>query len=290
MRTLWFYCFVLGIGFFSSLQAQETDKVYSGPQASEPLPSFALLRLNGSDAGREIASHTLLENQPCLLIFIHDVNRQSISFARTLSSYAHLSRSKLRTCVIFLQSDINEGETLFKRMGHALHSETPTFVSVDGKEGPGSLGLNRKVTLTILVGNKGEVKANFALIQPSLQTDLLPIANAMVDLIGGDRPELAKLLADHSNPRGMESATNSGTVDIRTLLRPLIQKDAQESDVIAIAKQIEAAAEKDDAVRREIARISKTIIDAGKLEQYGTAKAQEYLQTWHRRWNSENKP
>ncbi len=71
-------------------------------------------------------------------------------------------------------------------MGHALHSETPTFVSVDGKEGPGSLGLNRKVTLTILVGNKGEVKANFALIQPSLQTDLLPIANAMVDLIGGD--------------------------------------------------------------------------------------------------------
>ncbi len=59
MRTLWFYCFVLGIGFLSSLQAQETDKVYSGPQASEPLPSFALHRLNGSDAGREIASHTL---------------------------------------------------------------------------------------------------------------------------------------------------------------------------------------------------------------------------------------
>lgn len=289
MRTLWF-CFVLSIGLLSSLQAQETDKVYSGPQANEPLPSFALHRLNGSEAGRVVETKTLLENQPCLLIFIHDVNRQSISFARTLSSYAYTSRSKLRTCVILLQSDINEGETLFKRMGHALHSETPTFVSVDGKEGPGSLGLNRKVTLTLLVGNKSEVQANFALIQPSLQTDLLPIANAIVDVIGGERADLAKLLADHSNPRGMESATNSSTVDIRTLLRPLIQKDAQEADVIAIAKQIEAAAEKDDAVRREIARISKTIIDAGKLEQYGTPKAQEYLQTWHRRWNLENKP
>ena len=53
------------------------------------------------------------------------------------------------------------------RARDSLRWRVPVGVSVDGLEGPGSYGLNRNVTLTVLVGKAGRVRANFALVQPS---------------------------------------------------------------------------------------------------------------------------
>jgi hypothetical protein len=60
----------------------------------------------------------------------------------------------------------------------------------------------------------------------------------------------------------------------------LIQKTATDAAVNEAAKAIEAFLEKDEAARKEIGRITKTIINAGKLENYGTAHAQRYLERW----------
>ena len=43
-------------------------------------------------------------------------------------------------------------------------------ISLDGIEGPGNYGLNRKVTLTLLVAKGTKVVANFAIVQPN-ETD-----------------------------------------------------------------------------------------------------------------------
>ena len=67
---------------------------------------------------------------------------------------------------------------------------------------------------------------------------------------------------------------------VRTYLRPVIQKDATDEQVDEAAAAVEAWVEKDEAARKEIARISKTIVNSGKLENYGTPRCQEILRKW----------
>ena len=65
------------------------------------------------------------------------------------------------------------------------HSPRAPWEYTEGKEGPGSYGLNRNVTLTILVGKEGKVTANFALVQPSTQADLPKILEEVAKVAGG---------------------------------------------------------------------------------------------------------
>jgi len=58
-----------------------------------------------------------------------------------------------------------------------MADKAPTGISPDGEEGPGSYGLNRKMTLTILVANKGKVTANFALVQRTLREVAVLLGN-----------------------------------------------------------------------------------------------------------------
>src|SRR5688572_23335464 len=149
------------------------DPVFSGPQADEKLPAFKVRGVFDTDAGKELDFVTQADGKPIVLIFVHDLNRQSISVVRVLSSYT-VSRAKdgLHTGVVWLDADATEAENTLKRIKHALTPHAPTGVSLDGREGPGAYGLNRNVQLTILVGKAGKVTANFALVQPSLQADL----------------------------------------------------------------------------------------------------------------------
>jgi hypothetical protein len=144
--------------------------------------------------------------------------------------------------------------------------------------------LNRNVTLTILVGKGNKVTANYALVQPSLQVDLPKILASVIEVAGGKVPDIAKLpgMPESMGGRmgGGERGDGSGAPNLRPLLGPLIRLNASEADVDRAAEAVEAAAAKDPKVRAEVGRVANTIIDAGKLEQYGTPKAQEYLRKW----------
>lgn len=199
--------------------------------------------------------------------------------ARILSTYtASRAKDGLHTGVVWLADDLTESENQAKRSRSGINTKVPFGISVDGREGPGSYGLNRNVALTILVGKENKVTANFALVQPSLQADLPKILDAVVAVAGGKAPKLDEL----QGMQGMmqREAGAGGTVDIRSLLQPVIRKDATEEQVIAAAKKVEEAVTKDEAVKKEIIRITNTIINAGKLENYGTPKAREYLKKW----------
>ena len=78
--------------------------------------------------------------------------------------------------------------------------------------------------------------------------------------------------------RGDESSKD--VPNVRNLVRPLIQLNASEADVQKAADEIEKKMGEDAAVRKEIYRIATTIVGSGKLENYGTEKAQDFLRRW----------
>ena len=280
--------------------AESNEAIFSGPQVGEALPPFKVQGVFDDQAGKDVNYVELANGGPVVLIFVHDVNRQSISLARILSTYTN-SRAKdgLVTGMILLHDDVTEAESMLKRMRHAIGPVKASITSSngdakneqaasieyatvatskDGREGPGSYGLNRNVTLTILVGNENKVTANFALVQPSLQVDLPKILERVVAVVGGEVPKLEDL---EGMPATMQQRESKGNApDMRPLLGPVIRRDATEEQVVTAAEKVEAAAAKDRAIRNEVGRIANTIIDAGKLEDYGTPKCQEYLKKW----------
>jgi hypothetical protein len=242
----------------------------------------------GDESGRTIDPVAGADAKPIVLVFVHDVNRQTISMTRILTHYT-LSRSKegLHTAVVLLSEDTTGALNTLKRIQHALTANVPTGVSPDGLEGPGIYGLNRSVQMTILVANKNRVTANFALIQPSLQVDLPNVVRAIVAQLGGPEPKLSDLLqaGGVEANRGMQSTPDADA--IRSLVRPLIQLGAQDAQVDKAARAIEEAIEKSPQVRKEIGRISRTIVSSGKLENYGTARAQSYLKQWAEKYGQD---
>jgi hypothetical protein len=281
----WWFITSLTLGLLGRVLADE--KLFSGPQLGEKLSPFKVRGVFDDAAGVELDFVSKANGQPIVLIFVHDVNRQSISMTRILSQYTH-SRVKdgLATGIVWLDDDATEAETMLNRIRHALTSQAPIGISIDGREGPGSYGLNRNVMLTILIGKEGKVTGNFALVQPSLQADLPKILESIVAVAGGTVPKLEELegmrdIMKMAKRDPQESSKDKDKVpNLRPLLAPLIQKTATDEAVDKAAKALEAFIEKDEAAKKEIGRITTTIINAGKLENYGTAHAQGYLQRW----------
>jgi hypothetical protein len=160
---------------------EKQEQVFSGPQVGEKLPPLKVVGAYDDDAGKELDFVTHAAGKPIVLVFVHEGNRPSIGLTRALTTYT-VSRAKdgVGTGIVWLGEDATEAEATLKRIRHALTPGAPTGISVDGKEGPGSYGLNRNVTLTILVGKEGKVTANFAIVQPSLQEDLPKILKEIV--------------------------------------------------------------------------------------------------------------
>ncbi len=255
------------------------EQLFSGPQVGEKLSPFKVRAVFDEEAGKDVDFVGQADGKPIVLIFVHDVNRQSISMIRILSAYtASRSEDGLSTGVVWLDDDATAAENQLKKVRHALTPKVPTGVFLDGREGPGSYGLNRNVMLTILVGKQGKVTGNFALVQPSLQVDLPRILQSIVEVVGGAVPQLSDLPGMPEMMRSQAAQANSP--NLRPLLTPLIRLTASEADVEKAAKAVEEKAAEDPAVRKEVGRIANTIINNGKLKDYGTAKAQEYLQKW----------
>src|SRR5262245_61356575 len=169
------------------------EKVFSGPQVGEKLKPFKVRGVFDDDAGKDLDFVTKADGKPILLVFVHEANRPSIGMQRVLMNYAMTRSKDLVNGTVWLTDDATEAENRLKTMRHALAKDSPIGISPDGKEGPGAYGLNRNVTLTILVGKDNKVTANFALVQPSMQADLPKILDAVVAAAGGKAPKLEEL-------------------------------------------------------------------------------------------------
>ncbi|MBU6175477.1 MAG: hypothetical protein KGQ60_16840 [Planctomycetes bacterium] len=274
----WMVLLLLWVGGTNPGVLCSQEAIFSGPQVGEALPSFEVLGVLDDSAGKKINFVENAGDRPIVLVFVHDVNRQSISMTRVLTNYT-TSRSMdgLQTGVVWLDEDRANGEATIRRVRHALAKNAPIGVSMDGREGPGSYGLNRKVMLTILVGKNRKVSANYALIQPSLQVDLPKILRSITEVVGGEPPSLESLLRSEGMANAVES---QGSVNLRTWLAPLIQRDATDEQIDKAANDLDQFLKSSVEAQKEIARITQTIISAGKLENYGRPLAQRHLKRW----------
>ena len=258
--------------------AQE-EAVFSGPQVGEKLPPLPLRGVFDDAAGKELDFVQTADGKPIVLVFLHEMNRPSIGFTRALTSYTvQRADDGLTTGVVWLDDDATEAENTLKRIRHALTPDVPIAISPDGKEGPGSYGLNRNVAITILVGAEGKVTDNFALVQPSVQADLPKVFEAIVRVAGGEVPKLEDVLGTQARMRRGAAAEQDPR--LRELLGPVIRLNATEEAVDRAAAKVEAYAAENENARKEIGRIANTIVNSGKLDNYGTPRAREFISKW----------
>lgn len=254
------------------------EPLFSGPQVGEKTVPFEIRGLF-ENAGQTLDPVARAKGKPTVLVFVHEVTRPSIGLARAILTYAH-SRANdgLHCCMVLLTSDATETENWAKRAQHAFPAKVPVGVSLHGIEGPGAYGLNRNVTLTVIVAKQDQITANFALVQPSIQVDAPRIAKAIVETMGsGKVPTLAEMGVRDYRP----AAAGGGNTDaLRPLLAPVIAKSASEDEVKAAATKVEQFAQENPAGRKQIGDIARRIIAAGRLEMYGTPAAQAFLKKW----------
>jgi hypothetical protein len=174
-----------------SAQAQE----FSGPQVGEKVAPFKIRGVLDEQAGKEIDLVQAAGGKPLVLVFVHERNRPALGLARTVCDYAATRKTDgLTAGLIFLTPDATGTADWIKVASGALPKQVPIGISVDGAEGPGAYGLNRKVQVTVLVAKDNKVAANFALVQPSVAADAPKIAAAIVAAVGsGKAPTLEEL-------------------------------------------------------------------------------------------------
>ncbi len=99
---------------------------------------------------------------------------------------------------------------------------------------------------------------------------------------GGEVPKLDQLIAAGNPGTTMEGRGGDAAMqdELRGLMRPLIQKDATEAQVDRAAEAILKRMQGDERARKEVHRIATTIVNSGKLDQYGTERCREYLLKW----------
>lgn len=262
-----------------AVAADKPAPIFSGPQVGEKLPGFKVKGVFDEAAGKQIDLISQAGGKPIVLVFVHARTRPAFGLTNTLMRFvASRAKDGLTGGIVFLTDDPTATETWMKRIRQHFPKGVSLGISADGQEGPGSYGLNRNVTLTVLVAKDNKVTANFALVQPSEQADGPKIFKAIVDALGGGK---VPKVAEFSRNRYVKKSTK---VDVRALLGPVINKQATREQVDAAAAKVEEAASKDKAVRVEIGRVSRTVVNSGKLGNYGTPAAQAYLRKWAKQY------
>lgn len=176
-----------------SLDAAEPDPLFSGPQVGETLPSLPVLRVLTTDDERKEVD--LAGESPSVLVFVHKFTRPSVYFTRTLMKYAATRKKDgLSAGLVFLGDDRIVLEERLERAKHALPVEVAIGISPDGVDGPGTYGLNRDATLTVLVADKKKVTMNLAVRDPNVPIELPKVLKAICDLVGGEPPKIDDLL------------------------------------------------------------------------------------------------
>ncbi len=283
-------CFGLAVGLAgdfgrvsASLRAEDAENaVFSGPQKGEKLLPFKVMGVYDEGAGKDVDFVTAAGGGPILLVFVHKLTRPAWGLTRILTGYG-LARKKdgLSTGIVWLHEadDRSKAEAYLTRARGSLRPAVPVGVSLDGAEGPGAYGLNRKMTLTILVANENTVTANFALVQPS-DREAPKILEEVVKLIGGKVPTSEELRKYGGYAR------NAMRMDRRLvrILRKLQSKDLTPEQLKEVTAEVNKYVGDDKARQRSLGSITTTWTRAADFDKRGTAAAREQLKRWAKKY------
>ena len=193
------------------------NKIFSGPQPGEKLPPLTVNGIGGRIEGTTFDITANADGKP-LVLFLQDTNGVGVKGLVNVSKLllkidafqkrhskttdAETSHQGLQIGVVLLADNL---DTLPEWARDMLKEEIPNTVlkgiSPDGREGPGSYGLNRNVAQTIIIAKDGQVLHNFAFTQPLLYTDPY-LLGAIAAAVGADAPALEKWLNEATAKRG----------------------------------------------------------------------------------------
>ncbi len=193
----------------TAFEQSEENRIFSGPQPGEKLPSLTVTGIRGRIDGTTFDMTAKADGKP-LVLFLQDTNGVGVKglvnvsklllkidvFQRKHSkaTSAEKVNQGLQIGVVFLADNL---DTLPDWAHDMLNEEMPneilTGISPDGREGPGSYGLNRNVAQTVIVAKDGKVLHNFAFTQPMLYADP-HFLGAVADATGADASALEKWL------------------------------------------------------------------------------------------------
>ncbi|MEO2014085.1 MAG: hypothetical protein ABGZ53_06905 [Fuerstiella sp.] len=273
--------------FAALMTSVDDEPVFSGPQPGEKLTPFIIHGVLGKQADQKIDLTADADRLPCVIVFVHQRSRPAYGLAQTVMRLvADRGPRRITGGLVFLSEDPTQAANQVARLPKYFPTSVVLGVSPDGQEGPGAYGLNRNVSVTVLVAKKGVVSANFALIQPDIGVDGAKIFKAIGEALGEEKsPLLADFAPERYSGRAKKNMTRETPArqqdpELRRLLTPMIQKTVTDDQVVAAAEKVEAYAAKNRKARTEIGQIAKRIIDGGTLKRYGNAKTQEYLKKW----------
>jgi len=229
-RVLLFLGCVLGAAATNGIAGD--PPVFSGPQVGEKVTPFKVLGVYDESKGQEFDFVTMAGDRPFMLVFVHTPTRPAGDLSRALLHYADTrEQAGLFSALIYLTNDMTEAERSMVRAYGWWNCGPPAGISFDGAEGPGAYGLNRNVTMTVLIGRDRKVTANFPLIQPS-DSDAARIIPSITKLVGGEIPSLPEVefLRSPSRLPPIVNMWERGKTPTDTKLRILICRLLRESD------------------------------------------------------------
>ena len=190
------------------LLAQPTpadDPIYSGPQVGEKAHEFSVVVAKGDRLGKTIKPLEEFANAPAILCFVHELTRPGARLIRRLDRFGAHHAGDIETLFVFLTDDINASERKLPRVFNSIRLQSLASISPDGIEGPGAYGLNRNVTLTILLTHKDTVKGNWAIVSPN-ETDFETMLPTLVTMISPRLDEVGNGDAENGETADGENA------------------------------------------------------------------------------------
>lgn len=175
----------------SDFYKSQENRIYSGPQPGEKLPPLMVTHLYGEkdrlDRDKAFDITAGIGEKP-LILFLQDNNIANIKGmdvnvdalsrinqhlkGKSILNETVKSDQELQIGIVFLLGDDETLPDWSDQFLKDLESDNiKVSKSTDGREGPGSYGLNRNVSQTVLIAKDGKVLHNFAFTQPSFYTD-----------------------------------------------------------------------------------------------------------------------
>ena len=261
------------------VRAEEAESaVFSGPQKGEKLLPFKVLGVYDEVAGKELDFVTAAGGKPILLVFVHKLTRPAFGLTRILTSFGLERKKDIFTGLVWLHEadDRSKAEAYLTRARGSLRIQVPAGISLDGAEGPGAYGLNRYVTLTVLVANENKVTANFALVQPN-DTDAPKILGEVVKLIGGKAPTLEELRRSGRYAMRMDPR-------LTRMFRRLQSNDLAPEKLQEIVSEVNEYVGENRGRQRQLGSIATLRTRAADFETKGTAAARKQVEAWAKKY------
>ena len=287
------------------LAVSAQDAKFSGPQAGEKTPGFKVFDVGSRQEVDYVADG---KGGPAVIVFIHELTRPGAALMRALDEYGQIKQTRgLRTRFVSLSEDRDGAERHLPNVVKSLNLKSPMGISLDGREGPGSYGLNREVMLTILVARENKVTANFAIVSPN-ETDAPKIKDAidavlkvrgpaptgsadelreqvmkLQDEVASLREEIAALRlkldqAGRPAPRRGEMERPKEDEQLVNLCRRLIQQRAGQEQIDAAVKDIEAYIAGNDEFKKQYVAILTRVLDLKYGNEVGQAAMRKQLE------------